>query len=86
MSEKVYDFIISDLLMPKKDGYAILEERKNTKNPDTPVCVLTVMGQEQSLQRAKDLGAWKCFVKSNTTLTHILEVIEEELERIHGKK
>ena len=42
MDEKKYDFIISDINMPKKDGITALEEAaKKGTNKDTPIVVVS---------------------------------------------
>jgi DNA-binding response OmpR family regulator len=73
------DVIVLDLLMPGKDGFAVLQEKKSTKNPTTPVFVLTNLGQEEALERAKSLGATDCFVKSRTSLNDLVIHIKKSL-------
>lgn len=75
LKEQMFDWILLDLLMPVKDGFAVLSEKKLTINAGTKVCVLTCMGQEESLQRARDLGADLCFIKSQTSLKEVMEAI-----------
>ena len=75
LAKKRFDWVILDLLMPVKDGFAVLQEKKQTMNAATKVCVLTCMGQEESLQKAKDLGADLCFIKSQTSLKQVIEAL-----------
>lgn len=53
-----YDLILLDLVMPKLDGFEVLK----TLNSDEvlkkiPVLVLSSLGQEQDVEKAKQLGA-----------------------------
>jgi DNA-binding response OmpR family regulator len=75
-----YDIILLDIVMPEKSGFDILAERKDTINATTPIFVLTNYGQEENLQRAKDLGAVECYVKSHTSLKDITQAIEKHVQ------
>jgi len=79
MDQDITDAILLDLLMPGKDGFAVLHAKGVTKNASTPVFVLTNLGQEETLIKAKDLGATKCFVKSRTSLNDLVIHIKEAL-------
>jgi len=59
--EGSYDVIILDILMPGKDGFAVLEEIRKTK--ETPVIMLSAKGEEQDLKRGEDLGANEYILK-----------------------
>lgn len=79
MNKTVPGAIILDLLMPGKDGFAVLQERPKTINAKTPVFVLTNLGQEETLQRARSMGATHCFVKSRTSLNELVTHIKQAL-------
>jgi DNA-binding response OmpR family regulator len=79
MREVQFSAIILDLLMPKKDGYTVLTERAQTKNSATPVYVLTALGQEAHLEKAKSLGAKRCYVKSLISIADVLKEIQGDL-------
>lgn len=72
------DMILLDLMMPKKDGFAFLEEAK-VKKIKTPVIILSNLSQEGDMQKAKKLGASNYFVKSNTPLIEIVANIKKIL-------
>jgi DNA-binding response OmpR family regulator len=59
--EGFYDVIILDILMPGKDGFAVLQEIRKTK--ETPVIMLSAKGEEQDLKRGQDLGANEYILK-----------------------
>ncbi len=73
--------VLLDLLLPKKDGFEVLEEIK--KNPDLkliPVIVLSNLGGDADLKRALSLGADDYFVKSQHPITEVVEKVKEYME------
>lgn len=74
------DLIILDLLMPKKDGFSVLVELKNsadTKN--VPVLVATNLSQEVDVEKAMKAGAADFFVKSNISISEMIEKVKKHL-------
>lgn len=68
--------IILDLLMPAIDGFQVLEViRKNDRLKNTPVLVLSNLGEQEHIDRAKALGADDYLVKAYFTLSEITEKI-----------
>jgi two-component system response regulator VicR len=74
--ESPFDLIILDLVMPKKDGFSVLAELRKLKIA-TPVIVSSNLSQEEDIKRARELGARDYFVKSDTTLTEIVEKVKQ---------
>lgn len=75
LQEESFDLILTDLVMPKVDGFAVLttlRERNNT----TPVIVLTNLSQVEDESRARALGAAGFFVKSDIPVAEIVERIK----------
>jgi DNA-binding response OmpR family regulator len=73
--------ILLDLLMPKKDGFYVLEEIK--KHPEwkiVPVIVLSNLGDDTAIKRALQLGADDYFVKSQHPIQEVVEKAKEYLE------
>src|SRR3989304_6615378 len=79
LSKEKFDLITLDLILPKMDGFDVLEEIRKKGNP-VPVLVVSNLGQEEDIQRAKKLGAIDYFVKSNMQLAHIVERIRGVLK------
>lgn len=81
------DLILLDLLMPKRDGFYVLEHVK--KNPELkmiPVVVLSNLGGDEEIKKALSLGADDYFVKSQHPIQEILEKVKDYLEgRKSGK-
>jgi DNA-binding response OmpR family regulator len=76
MKAQRFDWILLDLLMPVKDGFAVLKEKTDTLNAQTKVCVLTCLGEEETLQKAKNMGAELCFIKSQTSLSQVIKALQ----------
>ncbi|MBA4320158.1 MAG: hypothetical protein C0412_17295 [Flavobacterium sp.] len=79
LEKEKYNLIICDLIMPKMDGFKVLETLKEKKNK-TFVMVLTNLSQEEDEKRAKALGAKDFFIKSNTPIATIVEKIKQFLK------
>lgn len=73
-----FDVILLDLIMPKMDGFTLLEEIKN-KKLNAPIIVLTNLGQQEDQDRAQKLGAKGYFVKSNTPIADIVKHVKAVL-------
>ncbi len=59
-----YDLVISDIEMPRMDGFTLLREIRAAKNwQNLPVAMLTSRENDQHRQKAKDLGANAYFTK-----------------------
>lgn len=73
-----YDLVLLDLIMPKKDGFGVLEEVREL-NVYTPIMVLTNLGQEEDFNRAKQLGAIDYVIKSNTSISEVVNKVKKAL-------
>ena len=71
LNQEDFDLILTDLVMSPIDGFGIMEFLKS-KNIKIPVIVLSNLGQEEDLQRAKNLGAKDYFIKSNTPIIKVV--------------
>lgn len=75
------DIILLDVIMPKMDGFATLKAlRENNDTKNTPVILLTNLGQDEDMKKGKDLGATDYFVKSNHTPAEIVEKVRTLLK------
>jgi DNA-binding response OmpR family regulator len=81
IGKKKPDLILLDILMPKKDGFYVLEEiKKNPKWKLIPVIVLSNLGEDAAIKRALEIGADDYFVKSQHPIEEVIERIKEYLE------
>lgn len=74
------DIILLDIIMPKMDGFLALQElKKDPALKDTPVILLTNLGQDDDIAKGKKLGATDYFVKANHSPAEIVEKIRKYL-------
>ena len=73
-----FDLIILDLVMPKLDGFGVLEALSADKK-SVPVIVLSNLSQEEDEKRARELGAKDFFIKSNTPIAEIVKRVQKML-------
>lgn len=74
------DLILLDIILPKKDGYEVLEElKRNEKTKNIPVILLTNLESSEDIQKAFEKGAKTYLVKSDYKLQDILGKIKENL-------
>jgi len=75
------DIILLDLIMPIKDGFAVLEElKKNDKWKSIPVVVASNLGQKEDIDKSMALGATDYIVKSQIPINDILVKINNVLK------
>ena len=71
-----FNLILLDLMMPKVDGFGVLEELKK-RAITTPVIVSSNLGQEEDAKRAKSLGAVDYIIKSDTPIAEIIAKVQK---------
>jgi len=79
INEQKFDVILLDLIMPEVDGFKVLETLREQR-VQTPVIVLSNLGQPEDIERAKKFGARDYCVKSNTTLLEIVQKVRALLK------
>ena len=80
--EAVPDLILLDLILPKMDGFSVLEKLKSDeKTKDIPVIVLTNLESVDDVEKVIGLGATTYLVKANYDLDDIVGKINEVLKR-----
>lgn len=74
------DLILLDLVLPKKQGFDVLEELKNSPlTRSILVIVLTMLGSDEDIKKGLALGAEDYIVKSQHTVAEIVEKINDFL-------
>lgn len=71
MEGNTFDLIICDLVMPKMDGFQVLEHVKS-KGLSTPVIILSNLSQEEDSAKVIALGAKEFFIKSDTPISDVV--------------
>ncbi len=76
------DVLLLDLMMPKKDGFAVLMElRKQERWKKIPIIVASNLGLKEDIDRAMNLGATAYVVKSNLSLSDLVDKINSFLSK-----
>lgn len=83
--EEMPDLILLDLILPRKNGFEVLETLKsNPRLANIPVIVLTNLEGTQDVERALSLGAYTYLVKANYSLEDVLEKIKTFFDKHAG--
>lgn len=71
------DLVILDLMVPKKDGFAVLEEIKRDQSvARIPVIVLSNLGQQKDQERAMALGASEYLIKVDYPIQEVINKVK----------
>lgn len=74
------DLILLDIILPKKDGYEVLQEVKaNPEISHIPVVLLTNLDGITDVEKALELGATTYLVKADYKLEEVTEKVKEIL-------
>ncbi len=78
--EEKPDLILLDLILPKMDGFEVLNElKKDSTTKDIPIIVLTNLESAQDIEKALSLGATTYLVKANYDLNDVIEKVKNTL-------
>ncbi len=76
-NEKVPDIIFTGIIMPRMDGFSMMEAlKKNVTTSKIPVAISSHMGREEDRKRAEELGAKDFIVRGETSPIQALERIK----------
>lgn len=74
------DLIMLDLMVPKKDGFVVLEEIKKVPNlASVPVIVISNLGQASDKDRALALGANEYMIKVEYSMQEVVDMAKKYL-------
>lgn len=76
-----YDIISLDIMLPKFHGLQILEAINKFDIPTGTIIMLSNLGQDHIIQRAKELGAVGDIIKSNNTPDVIADTIADYVKK-----
>jgi DNA-binding response OmpR family regulator len=72
------DLILLDIILPKKNGFFLLEEIKNDPElSKVPVIIVSALGQAEDINKGMELGAVSYFVKAKISLDDLIKKIKE---------
>ena len=75
IQNETFDLVLLDLILPKLHGLELLEKLKNEGN-NTPIIVLSNLYDQESVDKAKELGAKDYIVKAQSTPQEIVERVK----------
>jgi len=78
LKKEKYDLLVLDLIMPRLDGFGLMEGVKE-QGIKIKMVVASNLGQENDIKKAKDLGAVDFFIKADVSITEIVDKIKNIL-------
>ena len=74
------DLVVLDAMMPKINGFDVLDILRNTpETTNVRVVMLTALSQAKDKERAKELGADDYLVKSQVVISDVVDRIKHHL-------
>jgi len=74
------DLILLDLILPKKNGFEVLETiRQDPTLEKLPVVIISNLGQPSDIDRGKALGVIDYFVKARLSIEELVNKVKEEI-------
>ncbi len=71
------DLMLMDLIMPVMDGFEALRQiKEDPGSSNVRVIVMSNLGQDSDISRAKELGAEEYFVKSSVSIMELMDKIK----------
>ncbi len=82
-----FDLVVTDILMPKMDGFALTEKiRDNERTRDLPVVIVTSMESEADKRKGLEVGANAYLIKSSFDQKYLIDTIEALLGKRKGQE
>ena len=80
MKKKKPDIVLLDILLPKLDGFAVLEAAKEDSTiKNIPIILLTNLGQKDDVQRGLDEGAEDYLIKTHFKPSEVVDKVRSVL-------
>lgn len=76
LEKETFDLLILDLIMPQLNGFGVLTGLKE-RGIKIPVIVSSDLSQTEDINKVKELGAVDFFIKSNMSMTEMVEKIKQ---------
>jgi len=81
--KKKPNVVLLDILLPKMDGFAVLEKLK--ADPETkkiPVILLTNLGQKEDVDKGLEVGAADYLIKAHFKPSEVVEKVKKVLSLV----
>lgn len=77
---KAPEIILLDILLPKLDGFAVLEQlKKDPATKNIPVILLTNLGQKEDVQKGLKMGAVDYLIKAHFKPSETVDKVKKVL-------
>lgn len=76
LKDQQFDVMLLDLMMPTVDGFQVLQQIQGMSQKPGAVFVLSNLSQHEDEERVLALGAKKFFIKSDTSLSTIVDEVK----------
>ncbi len=80
LNEGSYEMVLLDLILPKKNGFEVLEAmRKDSRFETTPVIIVSNLGQDSDMEKARSLGVIDYIVKERLSIDDLVAKVKSEI-------
>jgi two-component system response regulator VicR len=80
LNEGNYEMVLLDLILPKKNGFEVLEAmRKDSRFENTPVIIVSNLGQDSDMEKARSLGVIDYIVKERLSIDDLVAKVKAEI-------
>jgi len=80
MEKEVPDLVLTDIIMPEKDGFAVIAEMKqNELLKNVPIIIISNSGQPVDLDKARGLGVFDWLVKTEFDPQEVIEKVKNKI-------
>jgi DNA-binding response OmpR family regulator len=81
IKKKIPDLVLLDILLPKLDGFSVLEAVKaDESTKDIPIILLTNLGQQDDVQRGLEKGAADYLIKTHFKPSEVVDKVRKVLK------
>jgi len=81
ISMKKPDLVLLDLILPKKSGFDVLESiSQDPELEKIPVIIISNLGQNEDIERTKQLGAIEYYIKAKTPIDFLIKRVDDLLK------
>jgi len=85
LSEKSFDLLLLDIVLPQVDGWEILEKIKALRGniehlENLKIVILSNLGQKEEVEKGIEMGAIKYLIKAHYTPSEVIAEIEQLLK------
>jgi DNA-binding response OmpR family regulator len=80
IKKKMPDIVLLDILLPKLDGFSVLEQVKaDQTTKEIPIILLTNLGQQDDVQRGLEKGAADYLIKTHFKPSEVVDKVRKVL-------